>query len=551
LRFREQGVPIFAAAVGRETPVPDLALDSVSPPSYGIFGEQISIPFRIVNHLPREVRTYVTLDEANREESRKELVIPALGEWQDAILWSPRKVGESSLSLKLPLQPDEGIVENNEKTFRVGVRVETLKVLVVDSLPRWEYRYLRNALARDPGVEMSSLLFHPGMGVGGGRNYLNAFPGTKEQISRYDVIFLGDVGVGPDELSEKDCELIKGLVEQQSSGLVFLPGRRGRQHSLINGPLKELLPVVMDEAKTEGLSLLNESTLTLSKVGRRHLLTRFDADENRNDELWKQLPGFFWSAAVEKSRPGSEVLAVHSSQRNAWGRMPLLVTRPAGSGKVLFMGTDSAWRWRRGVEDKYHYRFWSQVVRWMAHQRHLSGKQGIRLSYTPESPAVGDTVFLQATVFDASGFPIEEGPVAGKITSPGGRAERLDFQALEGGWGVFKSSFMAQEGGDYQIAIASEKHGRQLETPLQVTQPVREKVGRPVNAEILRELAVMTRGASGSHDSLDKLVQQISLLPEPKPAERRTRLWSDPRWGGLLLFLLGIYWAGRKLAGLV
>ena len=27
------------------------------------------------------------------------------------------------------------------------------------------------------------------------------------------------------------------------------------------------------------------------------------------------------------------------------------------------MGSDSAWRWRRGVEDKFHYRFWSQVVR--------------------------------------------------------------------------------------------------------------------------------------------------------------------------------------------
>ena len=29
------------------------------------------------------------------------------------------------------------------------------------------------------------------------------------------------------------------------------------------------------------------------------------------------------------------------------------------------------------VEDLYHYRFWSQVVRWMAHQRHISGNEGI------------------------------------------------------------------------------------------------------------------------------------------------------------------------------
>src|SRR5438067_10350536 len=146
------------------------------------------------------------------------------------------------------------------------------------------------------------------------------------------------------------------------------------------------------------------------------------------------LPGFYWCAAVEKNRPGSEVLAVHSSLRNSFGRLPLLVTRSAGTGKVLFMGTDSAWRWRRGVEDKFHYRFWSQVVRWMAHQRHLSEKEGLRLSYSPETPHVGDTVFLQGTVLDANGLPVENDVVNGQIISPANRSERLDFSAVEGGW---------------------------------------------------------------------------------------------------------------------
>lgn len=550
-RFREQNIPIFAVALGREAPVPDLALESVSAPAYGLFGEQISIPFKIQNHLPREVKTTVALFDGQKEETKKTIVIPPLSELQEAIVWSPHAVGDRTLSLKLPREPDEALPENNEQTFRIAVRLDTLKVLVVDSLPRWEYRYLRNALERDPGVEMHCILFHPGMAPGGGRNYLSAFPGTKEALSHYDVIFLGDVGIGQGELTEKDAELIKGLVEQQSSGLIFLPGRRGRQLTFLNSPLQTLLPVVLDPSKSEGIGLQNESALLLSTMGKGHLLTRFDTDENRNDEIWKQLPGFYWSAAVEKSRPGTEVLAVHSSLRNAWGRLPLLVTRPFGSGKVLFMGTDSAWRWRRGVEDRYHYRFWSQVVRWMAHQRHLSEKEGIRLSYSPETPQSGDTVFLQTTVLDASGFPIEQGPVSGKITSPSGRGERLEFSPLDGGWGVFKSSFTPQEGGKYKIQASSEKHGRNLETEILVTQPKREKEGQPVNLETLREIAGITDGASASLESLSDVVQRISLLPEAKPIERRTRLWSDPRWGGLILTLLAIYWTGRKLAGMV
>jgi uncharacterized membrane protein len=550
-RFREQGIPIFAVAVGRETPVPDLSLESVSAPSYGLFGEQISLPFKIQSHLPREVKTSITLYNGTREEAKKEIIIPPLSELQDAIVWSPSAVGEASLTLRLPVEADEALPDNNEQTFRISVRVETLKVLVVDSLPRWEYRYLRNALARDPGVEMNCILFQPGMPPGGGRNYLSTFPGTKELLSRYDVIFLGDVGIGENELTEKDAELIKGLVEQQSSGLVFLPGRRGRQLTFLKSSLKDLLPVVLDESRPDGVALQNESTLVLTTVGKRHLLPRFDADENRNDEIWKQLPGFFWSAAVEKSRPGTEVLAVHSSQRNSWGRIPMLVTRSFGSGKVLFLGTDSAWRWRRGVEDKYHYRFWSQVVRWMAHQRHLSEKEGIRLSFSPETPQAGDTVYLQTTVFDASGFPIEPGPVAGKITSPSGRAERLEFTPVVGGWGVFKASFTPQEGGRYKVLVSSEKHGRQLATELLVTQPQREKQGQPVNSEILRELATITQGASVSVDGLDTIIKRISLLPEPKPMEQRIRLWSNPWWGGFILLWFGIYWTGRKLAGMV
>jgi hypothetical protein len=550
-RFRDQSIPIFAVGVGREAPVPDVALTSVSPPAYGLFGEQISIPFRIQNFLPHEVKTVISLLDGKREETKKPITIPASGELQDAIIWSPRSVGEKTLTLNLPREPDEALPENNEQTFRIAVRLETLKVLVVDSLPRWEYRYLRNALERDPGVEMNCILFHPGMSAGGGRNYLPSFPGTKEALSRYDVIFLGDVGIGQNELTEKDAELIKGLVEQQSSGLVFLPGRRGRQQTLLKGPLQDLMPVVLDTTRPEGTGMQNESALLLSTVGKSHLLTRFDTDADRNEEIWRYLPGFYWSAAVEKSRPGSEVIAVHSALRNSWGRTPLLVTRSFGSGKVLFMGTDSAWRWRRGVEDKFHYRFWSQVVRWMAHQRHLSEKEGIRLSFSPETPQAGDMIFLQTTVLDASGFPIEQGPVVGKITAPSGRSERVEFSPLEGGWGVFKGNFSPQEGGRYKVSVTADKHGRNLDTEILVNQPQREKVGQPINLEILREIAGITEGASATVDLLEQIVRRISLLPEAKPIELRTRLWCDPWWGGLILTLLAVYWAGRKLAGMV
>ena len=82
---------------------------------------------------------------------------------------------------RFPKQADETIADNNEQAAPIVIREEQLKVLVVESYPRWEYRYLRNALSRDPGVEVSCLLFHPGLEkVGGGS------AGLHSVISRSD-----------------------------------------------------------------------------------------------------------------------------------------------------------------------------------------------------------------------------------------------------------------------------------------------------------------------------------------------------------------------------
>lgn len=553
MRYRGANVPIYAVGVGSQSPLPDLAVQSVSAPSYGLLGEQISIPYKLQNNLAHEVKTTVTLQSPKGVEASKQVTIPASSAFQDSIVWSPRAMGDFKLTVQVPVQSDEYLSDNNEQAFRVSVRAEKLKVLVVESLPRWEYRFLRNALARDPGVDVQCLLLHPGAGMkpGDGSNYIPAFPGSKELLSPYDVVFIGDVGIGSGELTEQDAELLKGLVEQQGSGIVFLPGSRGRQRTLLTSALRDLIPVLPEEGRPEGVRSPNESHLQLTSAGRGHFLTMLTPDEATNENLWKNLPGFYWCAAVQKSRPGAEVLAVHSSMRNEWGRVPLLVTQQSGSGKSLFMGTDSAWRWRRGVEDKYHYRFWGQVVRWMSHQRHLAQGQGIRLSFSPEDPHIGDTIFLQTTVLDASGFPIEKGNVVARIESPAGSTERLTFTPVTGGWGVFKASFLPQQGGRYKLTVTSESPARDLETEIIVTKPKREKLGQPTNALALREVADITHGTFGAPQELEKIVQTISALPEPQPIEKRLRLWAEAWWGGIIFALLAIYWTARKLAGMI
>jgi hypothetical protein len=550
-KMRLRGVPLFPIPVGSRTRLPDLDLLSVSAPGYGIIGENVQIPFTIRSSLDRPVRTLVRLRDETGREHTKDIVIAPNAETYDSVLWRLEKAGASTLELSIPVADGELVASNNSRKFIIAGKPEKIRVLVIESEPRWEYRFLRNALSRDPGVELSCLLFHPALGPGGGKDYIQAFPGKLEELAKYDVIFLGDVGVAKNQLTKDQCALIRGLVENQASGVVFLPGPQGNQFSLLDTELSDLIPVILDESHHGGMAEAVASPLNLTSEGRASLLTMLGNNEEENPGIWRHLPGFYWHAPVIKAKGGAEVLAVHGNRRGKFGPIPLLVTKPAGSGKVLFMGIDSAWRWRRGVEDLYHYRFWGQVARWMSYQRNMASGQRVRLFFTPERPEPGASVTLTANAFDSNGAPLDKGSVAIDLKAPDGRTQRIELEKNASAWGAFSGHFKVDQPGAWQIrATASGAEDKPLETTLLAQGVELEKTGQPARPEVLEEMARVSRGRVIQPAQLAELVREISALPEPRPLESRIPLWSH--WGTLvaLISLLGIFWTGRKLNGM-
>ena len=78
-----------------------------------------------------------------------------------------------------------------------------------------------------------------------------------------------------------------------------------------------------------------------------------------------------------------------------------------------------------------------------------------------------------------------------------------------------------------------------------------ERIGRPARPEVLEEIARVTRGKVIDPDKLDQVVRSLSDLPDPQPSIRRVQLWSHPIPAALLVFLLGVFWVGRKVVGLI
>ncbi|RLS35370.1 MAG: hypothetical protein DWH79_02260 [Planctomycetota bacterium] len=553
--LRLSGVPVFVVPAGSTIPLPDVSVASLDCAVSGVVGKPFRIPFTLQSTLPREESLTVAVDTSDGQSFTKQVRLASMGRSTEWIHWTPASVGDFTVTIRVPPQPGELLADNNQRTAPVVIRREKLRVLVVESLPRWEYRYLRNALSRDPGVELSCLLFHPGLSrVGGGnKDSIQKFPGSLEELAAFDVVFLGDVGLDDGQLTAEDCRLLKELVEYQASGVVFMPGWLGKEMSLGETPLVDLLPVVLDESRPEGTGTSLPGRFALTDKGRGSVLARLADSEEENVSVWESLPGFQWYAPVLRAKAGAEVLAVHDDAANEYGRIPLLVTRSFGAGKVLFMATDGAWRWRKGVEDKYHYRFWGQVVRWMAYRRTMAKGERMRLLFSPEQPEVGQVVSLDANVSDGVGEPVQSGTVTVLITAPSGATEtvRLFAPGEQGAWGVFSGSFTPREPGSHTMVLACAETGDRLEAGLFVQGTPGESPGGAARPDVLEEIARLTHGSTATPDALQELLVKLRDLPENPPDVRRERLWAHPLALATVVGLLGLFWVGRKWQGLV
>ena len=167
----KKGVPIFALGLGSAEPARDIELTELLVDDVVFVDDTVRFQAKLLARGFEGEKVIVRLKELEpgsrdpktaRELESLEVVAPRNGQPKRVeLVHHPKTTGERTYILEVDKKPRELQVENNLIERMVTVRKEKLKVLLVDSEPRYEFRYLKNYLERDDTIDLNIVFCRP------------------------------------------------------------------------------------------------------------------------------------------------------------------------------------------------------------------------------------------------------------------------------------------------------------------------------------------------------------------------------------------------------
>ena len=179
-RLAARGIPIFPVQIGSTASPRDAAVATLKAPESVYRGDTAGIEatIKLDGYDGREVA--VTLERKGASPLRRTVRAPTAAASARPVVTFPVPfdvVGTFAVTVAVgPLEGDAR-PDNDRRTALVQVIDDKASVLLVDGDARWEFRYLRNALARDARVTLRTVVFdQPAAGGAIKNTYEKALP---------------------------------------------------------------------------------------------------------------------------------------------------------------------------------------------------------------------------------------------------------------------------------------------------------------------------------------------------------------------------------------
>jgi hypothetical protein len=314
----------------------------------------------------------------------------------------------------------------------------------------------------------------------------------------------------------------------------------------ITAPQRVLCPVLPSAPP-----MLRGWTWELTPAGEQQAGLQLATPADANRAIWNSLPGAT-SAVIGTPKPAATVWALGRPPGGQGGSVPLIVHQYYGLGQVLWLASDSTWRWRFRAGDQYHHRFWGQLARWAAVTNLAAGNAFVQ--FGPLKPQYGleEVVEVQARWATRRDLAVEPDEAVVEILRGDEVVSRMPLEPDPQRPRVSGGKVGRLPAGEYRARLVlGEEDRERLETPFSVlAPPSAELADVTANRELLQQLADMTGGRLFEPATITELPQV--LHPETARIElpQERTLWD--RWPTFLLLvgLLTAEWIVRRWNGL-
>lgn len=554
-------VPLYSIGIGSEEAMHDLNLYDTLVDEVAFVGDPITFTAKLKSFGFKGKSVELVLRDRSSRTRLTSKTIKAAGDGQTLpveITWTPEEAGDLEFILEVTPRSTEIDRTNNSEIRQVSVREGRIRVLLIDSAPRWEYRELKVLLERERTIELHTVLQDADLQYAdqdaSAQPLRGRFPVSRDQLFAYDTIVFGDVNL--QYLSPTILDNLSDFVSEAGGGLIMIAGSQFNPATYKGTPLETLLPVDL-----EGITVPPAAELIvtpfkpqLTLEGQKSTpIFRFDDNEQDSLEIWKQLPGFHWMVAAPIIKPGAIVFAEHPTRMGTKRHLPVILMQRFGAGKVIFHTTDETWSWRRRIGDLYYGRYWVQAIRYLCRSRLLGQSKSAELKSDRLIYNRGDRVTLRVRFFNEEEMPTDDTPVEVVVERPGADSQTVSLTRVPQASNAFEGQLRRLVEGSYHAWVARPDFRESPpSTDFRVEAPDRELRIRGLDKA---ELASAARKTGGRHYDLTSATALPGDVPRGRPvpiqSEDPIRLWA--RWEVLLLFalLLTTEWLIRKRLRLV
>ena len=387
--------------------------------------------------------------------------------------------------------------------FGVDVIDASLRILVADDVPRWEHRYLVRLFERDKRVQYDQVLFQPTTSGPGENGSPAQLPHDVDGWAKYRLAILGDLT--PAELDQESQKALKEYLVDRGGTVILIAGDQAMPQAFARNAVGRY-PAGQRGRSTRSVAGIRSGPFrrgAFESVNAACRSARFDGRRLEGNDA--AVAHLFACRNSATPKPTARTL-INAVSQSGTGKddKAFLCWQMVGRGRIVYLAAPAVYQLRMKYGDRYHYRFWGQLIRWAVARDLSQGSKTVKLATDRSRAYVGENVQVIANLSDAGGRPVPSAEVRVQASTEGHASSLIELRPDPKIPGRYLGEFSPSEEGSVTLQqrgptlsqlLAGEGFAKPVATTVMVeSSPSVEMQDTRSNVPLLKQIAGLTGG---------------------------------------------------------